>query len=137
MFARGQVGGLGAFVDGQGVEIDAEGDRGAGAPSVVGADDAGETVAEACDPNGIGTVAERLGAGGGDFGGGRDFHAGVGAHDLDAGGDVPTEFFQRGGDERGGAEFTETEFGVTMEIAAPVSEFAGEGGRKRGSHAVN
>jgi hypothetical protein len=24
-----------------------------------------------------------------------------------------------------------------MEIAAPVSEFAGEGGRKRGSHAAN
>ena len=113
------------------------GDRGAGAPSVVGADDTRETVAEASDPNGIRAVAKRLGAGGGDFTRGRDFHAGIGAHDLGAGGDVPTEFFQRGGDERGGAEFTKTEFGVTMEIAAPVSEFAGEGGRKRGSHAAN
>ena len=45
VFARGQVGGLGAFVDGQGVEIDAEGDRGAGAPGVVGADDTREAVA--------------------------------------------------------------------------------------------
>ena len=93
--------------------------------------------ADSISSTGIGAITKRFGAGGRDFTGGWNFHAGVSAHDLGPCGDLPAEFFQRSGDERGGAEFTKTNFGVTMEIAAPVGEFAGEGGRKRGSHASN
>jgi len=98
---------------------------------VVGADDAGEPVAQPRDPRGIGPVAERFGAGGGDFGCRGDFHARLGPHDLGAGGDLPAEFFQRGGDRGGGAELAETELGVAVKITAPAGEI-GRGKGKRG-----
>lgn len=107
VLAHRGVDGLGVFKDRQRVHIHTKRDRRAGAAGIVGADDAGQAVAEPRDPRGIGAIAQRFGAGGGNLGGGRNFHAGFCTHDLGADRDLPAEFFQSGGDDGGRAELAE------------------------------
>ena len=120
--------GLGVFEDRQRVEVDAKRHRWPGASGIKHAHDAGKSIAHSGDPRGIGAIAQRFGAGGGNLGGGRNLHAGFGAHDLSADRDLPAKFFQSGGDDGGRAELAEAEFGVAVKITPPTGQLGGEGG---------
>ena len=128
VLAHREVGGLGVFKDRQRIQIDAKRDRRAGTAGIESGDDAGQAVAEPRDPCGIGAIAQRFGAGGGNLGGGRNFHAGFCTHDLGADRDLPAEFFQSGGDDGGRAELAKAEFGVAVKITTPTGQLGGEGG---------